>query len=390
MFIFDILIYVFFAIVMYSFANKSYVFAQFPSKKRDSQTFLWMFLLFFAIVCGVRWNVGSDSVGYMHEFAEGRLNPDKREYLWTALVFIVSRLHIHYTIGMALVAFLQLYFLTKLPSKERYILIFLPIALFGGCYFLDYCDGMRQMLVASLFVFSTKYIVEKKPIKFLIFIFISYFIHHSVLILAPFFLLAYIPYYRIELSNKRVLCITIFIICFLLGQTPQFTRFVGLFEFLVSSLDESYNYVNSYIEQHIIEGDNVVRHFGPMQLSYFITALLTIWFGKELNTSYKSRIPYFELWWFFSFIYGCFYFLVCNVSFLFIRPFMYFEPFQLIIVSLLLFHLYKKKRLLFWFFVLTIWVGLSWNIIKNQGEFAESVTYKTVLFHDLYEPPFSD
>lgn len=386
MFVFDILVYVFFAWLMYAYAKNSYVFAKRMGRFEQPDKNLWIFWLFFAFICGIRWNVGVDSVGYMQNFAEGRINDEKGEYIWQEIVLLISKLQLHYTVGMGLVAFLQLYFLTKLPSRYRYILVFMPIALFGGCYFLDYCNGMRQMLAASIFVYGTQFIIKKKPIHYLVLIFITSYIHHSVVMMYPMILLAYIRPDKISFSDKRLICTIIFIICFIAGQTPQFTGFLSYFNFLVENMDDSYSYVDNVIERTIVEGDNDARSFGPMQLSYFLTSLATIWYGKDLKTIYKDKIPYFDLWWLFSFVFGCGYFLVCNVNFMFIRPFQYFEPFQLIIVSLLLFYFYSmQKKKLFWILTIIIWAGLSWNIMKSVGVFGESVTYKMFFFHDLYE-----
>ena len=60
MFIFDILIYVFFAWVMYAYAKHSYVFAKRTGRFEQPDKNLWIFWLFFAFICGIRWNVGVD------------------------------------------------------------------------------------------------------------------------------------------------------------------------------------------------------------------------------------------------------------------------------------------------------------------------------------------
>ena len=386
MVIFDVFIYVFFTWVMYTFAKDSYVFVNRIGRLEMSDKNLWFFWLFFSFICGIRWNVGTDCIGYMLNFAEGRIHDEKGEYIWQGIVLLISKLKLHYTVGMGLIAFLQMYFLTKLPSKYRYLLIFMPVALFGGCYFLDYCNGMRQMLAASIFVFSTQFIKQKKPIKFLSLIFITSYLHHSVVMMYPMILLAYIKPDKISFSDKRLVCTIIFFFCFVAGLTPQFAGFLSYFNFIVDNMDESYSYVGNVIEHTIVEGNNDARSFGPMQLSYFLTALATIWYGKDLKSKYKTKIPYFDLWWLFSFVYGCGYFLVCNVNFMFIRPFQYFEPFQLIIVSLLLYYFYDMRKFIpFRLLIMIIWLGLVWNIIKNVGVLGESVTYKMFFFHDLYE-----
>lgn len=368
---------------MYTYAKKSYSCSMQTGVVDKPDKNLWRFWLFFALICGIRWNVGSDSVGYMMDFDEGKIREDSVEHLWDFLVLGVHSLHLHYTIGMAITGFVQIYFATKLASRYRYILIFLPIVLFGSSQFLDWCNAVRQMMAASLFVYSTQFILQKKLLPYILCIFAASQIHHSAQMLYLMYVFAYVRPDKISISDKKTITISIFIACFVAGTTPQFQRFVGLFSFLVQSLG-TYDYVGNLVQSIIVEGETSARNFGPMQLSYFLTALAPIWFGPELKKEYKEKIPYFDLWWFLSFVYACGYFLVCNVDFMFIRPFLYVYPFQLLIVSLLLFYLYSNhKNNQFKLFTITIWISICFNIFKNMGNPIESVTYKLCFFHNL-------
>ena len=384
MFIFEILIYVFFAWVMYVYATKSYAFANQTGRADKTDWNLWKYWLFFTLICGIRWNVGVDSLGYMFNFAQGQIREDSSEHLWDMLVIGVHKLHLHYTIGMAITAFVQIYFTTKLASKYRYILVFLPIVLFGGSYFWDYTNAVRQMMAASIFVFSTQFILEQKLLPYLLCIFVASQIHHSSQLLYAFYIFAYIRPNKISFSDKRLVCTSIFLVCFVLGLTPQFQTYASYFSAFVDFFGDSYEYVNNMIQNQIVEGENEARNFGPMMLSYFLSALAIVWFGPELHKTYKLKFPYFDLWWLFAYIYVCGFFLFGNIGFMFLRPLMFFIPFQLLITSLLLYYLYTHNRTYFILFVCVLWVASCWDIIKNIGVPWESVTYKIFLFHDLY------
>lgn len=125
--------------------------------------------------------------------------------------------------------------------------------------------------------------------------------------------------------------------------------------------------------------------FGPMMLSYILIPLFNICFGPELKRRFADKIPYFNLWYFFSFFWACGYFLVCNVSHVFIRPLEYFSLFEMLIASLLLFHLFhpvgismKKSLPIALLFVCVIWANTCWNITKAEAHRGnESVIYKT-------------
>lgn len=385
MFLFDICIYVILAWLMCNFARQSFNYSLEMEDEESARTnkHMWLFWLSFAVICGIRWNVGVDCGSYIMFFKNGFVNKKSVEHLWDALVLGVYNLHLHYAIGMAITAFVQIYFATKIASKYRYILIFLPLALFGGSYFLDWCNAVRQMMAACIFVYSTQYILHKKLLPYLLCIFAASQIHHSASMMYVMYVFAYIRPDRMSFSNKRTICTTIFMVCFILGITPQFKNFIGFFNFLVDNLDK-YDYVANIVQQTVIKGEFNSRSFGPMQISYFLTALATIWYGPELREHFRDGLPYFDLWWLFSFIYGCGYFLVCNVHFMFIRPFMFFQPFQLLIVSLLLFHFYiNGKKGMFTMLIMAIWFNIFWNVFKSSGIPYESVTYKLFLFHNL-------
>lgn len=104
-----------------------------------------------------------------------------------------------------------------------------------------------------------------------------------------------------------------------------------------------------------------------------------------LKERYEGEVKYFNLWYFFAFIYGCGYFLICNTSHLFIRIVMFLEFYQLIIASMLLvcfWQLGNKYKQYAHIFIIAMWMATCWNVFKNYGIPRESVTYKVFLFHD--------
>ena len=381
MFILDILVYVIFACIMSKLAKKSYNINP-AGRKWDSH--LILFVAFYTIICAFRWNVGVDSAGYAYMFEYGNPEPISEadgEVLFYFMQNISAKLHLPFVFGMGLCAFLQIFFITKTLKEYKYVLIALPIVLFGSRYFLDLNNGVRQMIVASMFVYFSKYIAERKFWRYAIWILIASTIHHSAFMLLPFYLLPN----KLKVSDKRVLMLLIFMVCFVAGQTPSFRNMIGFAE----SLSNIFGY-EGYTERvgtFLAEGQTEeALSFGPMMLSYLLTALFTIWFGPELAKKYEPVIPYFNLWYNLSFFFACAYFLVCNISHIFIRPVQYFELFQLVIVSLLLYDLgiaKGRRKVMYAILILTLWVSVSWNIIKvdRSGNDWESTTYKVFFLH---------
>lgn len=379
MFLFGILIYVCIALVMSSFAHRSYCIYL---DTRNWDKYLKWYVAFFTVICAVRWDVGADAISYAFMFENGdtrKFSEINGEILFYGLTKLSSSLGIPFVIGMGLCAFFQIYPITKALKEYKYILITLPFVLFGSRFFLDLNNGVRQMIVASMFIYASRFIVDKKPWHYAAFILLGATIHQSVYMLIPFY---FIPN-KVIVADKRKLMLLVFTICFMAGQTPAFQSFMGY----VEDLATLFGY-EGYAERAALllsEGKtNESLAFGPMMLSYLMTAYFTIWFGPYLKKRYENKIPYFNLWYNLSFFYACTYFLVCNVSHIFIRPIQYFELFQMIIISLLLYEFrYSEFRnqLLYVCLILVLWVNISWDITKAYGKKKESTTYKIYFLH---------
>lgn len=111
--IIDILIYVAFAFFASNLAKKSEDYIE-DNDIAPSQwdKYLTQFVIFFTIISGIRWNVGSDSITYATIFAKG-MTFDSSEKLWSLLVQTVHSLGLHWAIGLGICGFLQIFFVTK-------------------------------------------------------------------------------------------------------------------------------------------------------------------------------------------------------------------------------------------------------------------------------------
>lgn len=379
MFLFGILVYVGFALAMSSLAYRSYCISP---RSGNWDKYLKWYIAFFTVICAIRWNVGADAISYAIMFENGdfrKWNEINGEILFYGLTKLSSSLGMPFAIGMGVCAFLQIYPITKALKEYKYILIVLPFVLFGSRYFLDLNNGVRQMIVASMFIYASRFIVDKKPWHYAVFILLGATIHQSVYMLIPFYFIAN----KVIVADKRKLMLLVFTICFMAGQTPAFQSFMGYVEDLASLFG-----YEGYADRAVLllsQGKtNESLAFGPMMLSYLLTAYFTIWFGPYLKARYEDRILYFNLWYNLSFFYACVYFLVCNISHIFIRPIQYFELFQMIIVSLLLYEFkYSEFRnqLLYVSLIVVLWVNISWDVTKAYSQKRESTTYKVFFLH---------
>ena len=379
MFLINLFVYIAFACIMSNLAKSA---NQLEASGAGLNKYLKWYVVFFTIICAIRWNVGADAISYAYMFENGdyrKLDDINGEILFYGLTKLSSQLGIPFVFGMGLCAFLQIYPITKALQKYKYILIVLPFVLFGSRYFLDLNNGVRQMIVASMFIYASRFIVYKKAWHYAIFIVLGAMIHQSAYMLIPFY---FIPN-KVIIADKRKLMLLVFTICFIMGQSPAFQGAITYAEDLAKLF--GYEGYTERVGLFLSQGKtDESLAFGPMMLSYLLTAYFTIWFGPYLKEHYEDKIPYFNLWYNLSFFYACAYFLVCNVSHIFIRPVQNFELFQMVIVSLLLYEFrYSEFRnqLLYVSLLIVLWANISWDMTKSSGLRNESSTYKVFFMH---------
>lgn len=344
--------------------------------------YLSMYVAFFTLIAAVRWNVGSDSLSYSIIFENGLVRDGSSEYIFDWLVNIVYRAGLQGAFGLGIMAFIQMFFITKALQRYKFILAILPFVLFGGRYWQDLTGACRQMIVAGIFLWSLKFVVERKPVWYFTSVIVSYFIHHSALLLLPFY---FIPV-NWRILNKCWILSVILIACCIIGQTPSFQGMAYYVQSLSNPIGyESYGEVmanmllNSYTEDKLA--------FGPMMLSYLLIPLAIIWFGPYLEKQYSELVPEFYLWYNIAFFYSCAYFLLCNISHLFIRPLLYFGLEQMVMATLLLKFLIDRYRLTVkWqiaciLICIVVAMNTTWEIYKSIGVHYEITTYKTIFFN---------
>lgn len=385
MFVVEILIYVLFAYVMFSLAKKSVAYNEDYCEAPDKfDKYIWWYMIFFAVISAIRWNVGGDSLSYITIFKKGVIIDETKETLWNWFVAFIHDYGIHFAFGLGICAFLQIFFLTDSFVKYRYMLVWMPIVLFGGRYFMDLMNGVRQMMVVCGFVFLCRYIINRKLIYYVVGVFILSMVHQTALFLLPFYAFAYVPWNKINLPDRKVLCLIILGVCVIIGQIGSF---IGLVDY-VDPFSETigYDQYSSRAQEILLGKAKEDLSFGPMMISYLLVAVLIIWYAPILKKRYGEEIPEFNLWYFFSFLFACSYFVVCNLSHLIIRFSQYFEFFQLAMLSLLLNYFYnnrEKYRVMFIATILIIWLSTSVKIFKSSDQLMETTTYKTIFFHDV-------
>lgn len=383
MFIIDILIYVVFAMIMSWFARMSE--RETLNNPNRWDRYLTYYTLFFTVIAALRWNVGSDSKAYTWMFHTGKgVSQDSPEVIWYHIVDFVYGNGLHWAFGLAILGFLQMFFIVKALKQYRFMLIFLPFVMFGGRYWSELMGASRQMVAACIFVWSVRFIIERKPLKYFITIFLASFIHASSIVLLVFY---FIPL-KINAYKHRWLLLTGFLLCVVLGQTPSLQNYVQLMAESISSIGYE-RYTEEMTSAVMGETDGALS-FGPMMLSYFLIPIFIIWFGPKLADAYGKEIKEFQVWYNVAYFYACVYFFICNISYLFIRPLMYFGLFQMLMATLLFKYLidriYRSRAMYLAAisYCVVIFTNSAWDVYKASQSRLDHVTYKVFFMHKTW------
>ncbi len=383
MFVFDILIYGLFAFYSSWLARKSQNYIDdnnLPDEKWDK--YLIFFVLFFSVIGGIRWRVGSDNLSYAHWFANSTGFEIDKEYIWWWFVNLIRGSGLHWIIGLGFCAFFQIFFITKTLQPYRWLLVFMPFVLFGGRYWMDCMGAVRQMIVACGFLWASNFICRKKLVWYLLFVACAVQVHQSALLLLPFYLLPN----KLNITNRRLILIGILLVCLVLGQTPAFQGAVKYVEYITNATD--YQVYEGIMTNMLMKGKtDESLSFGPMMLSYLLIPIFIIWYGPLIKERYGKFVPQFDLWYNLAYFYACGYFLVCNISHLFIRPMMYFSLFQMLMATMLLrllwteYRHYAARSMATILFCAVIATNTAWDVIKASPYKYETTTYKVSLLH---------
>ena len=163
-------------------------------------------LLFFSVV---RFDIGADYLNHSEMFAEKAqllsygwgalsvldlLKPEPLIYL---MIFITKDLPMSYVYVFALISVTTIIFLYKAFDYYKAHTIGLFVFVVSYIYFETY-DWARQGLAMSIFLYATRFIGERRPMRFFVFMFMSVLCHYSSVILLPFYFLGrYMPQHRL-------------------------------------------------------------------------------------------------------------------------------------------------------------------------------------------------
>lgn len=345
--ILSLFVYLFLAIALYVLARSSYETSLQKNSvmlKRLSPFGDWQIIasiLLFAVVCGVRYNVGVDNLGYIKNYVyyqeHGYLLRKDVEPLFAWVQMEMADFGFHYSVFNGLWAAVQITFIYYALRYDKKYLPYVALMIVLSPIYLKWMNGVRQCVVECVFFFLIEFIEKKQIWKYMLGVYLCTFIHTTAILLLPMYFLLQKPFY----FKKWWVRIAIFLFCTYLGsQTEWFKSMMSVTDVLESIGYDSYAERMDYITTNLHEA----KEWGPEKSGLFILDIITIIIAPTFIKKYKLGKRYN--------IYFCAYFwgscgfrLFYDLSHLFTRIFTYYYDFYIIIIPIMLYYAYKEKRL---------------------------------------------
>lgn len=295
-------------------------------------------LVLFAIVFGMRYDVGVDHVGYIEGYL-WREYVGKNEPLFFLFSDIGWFFNLHYVVYFAMLAFVQVFFFFYAFKDHRYIYPLLIFFIFttGSIFF--WMNGIRQAMAMCVWIFTLRYIEQKKWKPYIIWGITAVLLHKSAIILFIFY-----PILRNgkDYFKSIPLQLVLFASAFIIKEVffDIIIRFESVVNFYISLLGEE-TYQRSYNIERLMDSFVEAGGTGLAYLFNIGVNLIVILYSTKLKQFYNSK--WFNIMYFFFFIglLTMYMFPIGAVSFT--RPFRYFYIFQPILYAYFGCFFYKKR-----------------------------------------------
>lgn len=162
----------------------------------------FIFFVLLSLIVGLRYEVGTDFrsyVEYFERFQSGRNIPNV-EWGFAALNRLAVSVGLGYWFVFLSCAVLTNYFVLKYLSDYTPYLWLAVIILFGIGFFFRQTNQIRQMVALAFTLYSTRYIVERRPVEFFLTCLIATGFHLTALIMVPMYWLSRVSWHKNSLA----------------------------------------------------------------------------------------------------------------------------------------------------------------------------------------------
>jgi hypothetical protein len=212
-----------------------FIFFSFIEVRTDLSEFNKKLLYYIAFICltfqvGFRWETGTDWFTYSLQFNDAILPHQIKEDLFLGyeigyiyFVYVIRLFTDNYTFFLVthaliyyFLVFKSIKFLSPYPIISLFIFYSSTMGLMGS---------NRQLIALAICLYSLKFILEKKRLKFLLCVLVAFFFHASALI--------FLVYYFLNRDFKKTYVVSLLLLAILIGKSsiPALV-FSGIADFL--------------------------------------------------------------------------------------------------------------------------------------------------------------
>lgn len=386
--LFGITSYFIMGVIMYRLGYSAYRRSQFlenTGRSRENNRYFILAILFFVLICGIRFRVGKDCENYAAVLENFRLGRDflyylrQEEPMYVLSEALFTFLGSNRVLFLGWLAFLEIVFFYSALRSRSYLLPFVGLALIMGPHFQEWNNGIRQMIAACIFVYALVGLLDNKRRgklkiwQYFIWIFVAFLMHKASVLLFPLVLLVY--------YNKKpqvLLSLGLLFVSFYLGRSRLPDTLFGGAEQLLTLMGYE-NYSDRF--DYYLGFESRIQRYGPRKISVFLTYVLFAIFGRKMDGFYQND-RFYRVSYFLCMVYACFTEILISMKSLFSRPFNFFLPFFLIMSGYLLYYLKSTKKMyLYWIAVVLMCSYSILNCLANYTQPNEFVIYKLIFFH---------
>lgn len=274
-----ILVYTFLMCSMFYFSHKGC-----QSAKKSYQIIA---ILLFAIVLGLRYNVGVDWDNYRTIYENDLLNLSFPEMLDTryelgfvTLVYICHLFSIPTYIFFIIIAFVQIFFLYKALEDDDKIIPYVYLAFFlTGIAIQGFCNVMRHNIAFVIFLYATRYIRSHKVLPYILLCILASSFHKASLIVIPLY---FLWQKRSSIFTRPLVQTIIYIGCIILSFNDYIQQLFSNFTDLYILLG-----FDGYIDTIL---DYSTYGHGTTVIVYWISSLVIIQYSNKIKTFYDNRM----------------------------------------------------------------------------------------------------
>ena len=347
----------------------------FENKKRSisylfSENYFLIPILVFCLFAAVRYQVGVDCETYKdifydinHVGASSRSEEIEAAYIFLSK-FTYSITRSHYMLFFIL-AFLQIGLYYFALQKDRQALIFFGVSLMLTGHYWSLMNGMRQNIAACAFVAMIPFIINKKWLYFFAGVMLATTMHRSAMLLLPLGVIAY--FLKNKIPNKY-LQFGILAVSFALMNKLDNIFSENLMAF-AGEAGYSEDEIATYTEL-----EATTYKFGLRMYLLYAVYCLAIFFSDKMHKLFKSQA--------FNTMYNLFFIGICLLlifynNFTIQRIIYYFTCFIPVIVSYLMFYLWKNKKFTLLFITIAmLFTQTAWSVysdVQNKAIFETSL-----------------